>query len=117
MAEPEERQNLDQALGIIGFLIIILGFFVYLSSINWTGSFVPNVPEWADFICYSSLFVGMSLMIWSLILEHRTSKAIELRSLAGNDSTKGHLKNKNAKFWKYIFVIFAIDLAIMIFAL
>ena len=120
MPEREKPKNPGQALALMGFLIIIVGSFVYISSISWreTGLVhVPTVPEWADFMCYSSLSVGAGLMIWSLVLEHRYSRTIELSSKNEIDSTEEHLEKKKSKLWQYILVIFGIDLAIMIFSL
>ncbi len=121
MPEREKPKKPGQALALMlawmGILIIIVSSFVYISSISWTGWFVPTVPEWADFMCYSSLSVGAGLMIWSLVLEHRYSRTIELSSKNEIDSTEEQLGKKKSKLWQYILVIFGIDLAIMIFSL
>ena len=98
MPEREKPKKPGQALALMmGLLIIIVGSFVYISSISWTGWFVPTVPEWADFMCYSSLSVGAGLIIWSLVLEHRYSRAIELSSKYEIDSTEEHLEKKKSK--------------------
>lgn len=117
MVEGPMPKKPSAVLDWLGILVIIVGFFVYVSSISWTGWFVPTVPEWADFICYFSLSVGAGLMILSLVLEHRYSQAIELRSKNEIGSTEVHLEKKKSKLWQYILVIFGIDLAIMIFSL
>lgn len=117
MPEREKPKNPGQALALMGFLIMIVGSFVYISSISWNGWGAPTVPEWADFMCYSSLSVGAGLMIWSLVLDHRYSRTIELSSKNKIDSTEEHLEKKKSKLWQFILVIGGIDLAVMIFSL
>ena len=92
MPERERPKKPSQALSLMGYLIIITGSFVYISSISWTGWFVPTVPGWADFMCYSSLSVGAGLMIWDSVLEHRYTRAIERGSKNEIDSTEEHVQ-------------------------
>ena len=105
MPERERPKKPGQALALMGYLVIITGSFVYISSISWTGWFVPTVPKWADYMCYSSLFLGTGLMIWSLALQHRYEKAIE-----------AHNGKKKWKLWQLFLFFLAIDLVIIIFS-
>lgn len=67
-------------LSSIGLLIIIVGFFVYVNSISTTGWFVPTVPEWADFMCISSVSVGSSLILFNQVLDRKNSKSVEVKN-------------------------------------
>lgn len=104
MVEDQMPKKPSAVSGWLGILVIIVGFFVYVSSISWTGWFVPTVPKWADYMCYSSLFLGTGLIIWSLALQHRYEKAIQVHN------------GKKGKMWQGFLFILAIDLLILIFA-
>ena len=106
MVEDPMPQKPSAALGWLGILVIIVGFFVYVSSISWTGWFVPTVPKWADYMCYSSLFLGTGLIIWSLALQHRYEKAIEAQN-----------GKKKWKLWQIILGFLAMDVVLGIFLL
>ena len=105
MVEDPIPKKPSAVLAWLGILVIIVGFFVYVSSISWTGWFVPIVPKWADYMCYSSLFLGTGLIIWSLALQHRYEKAIE-----------AHNGKKKWKLWQIFLFFLAIDLVILIFS-
>ena len=105
MVEDPIPKKPSELLGWLGILVIIVGFFVYVSSISWTGWFVPIVPKWADYMCYSSLFLGTGLMILYLALEHRYEIAIE-----------AHNGKKQWKLWHLFLFFLAIDLVIRIFS-
>ena len=105
MVEDPIPKKPSAVLAWLGILVIIVGFFVYVSSISWTGWFVPIVPKWADYMCYSSLFLGTGLMIWSLALQHRYQVAIE-----------SHNGKKKWKWWQIILFFLAIDIMILIFS-
>ncbi len=105
MVEDPIPKKPSAVLAWLGILVIIVGFFVYVSSISWTGWFVPIVPKWADYMCYSSLFLGTGLMIWYLALQHRYQVAIE-----------SHNGKKKWKWWQIILFFLAIDIMILIFS-
>ena len=105
MVEGPMPKKPSALMGWLGIWVIIAGFFVYISSISWTGWFVPTVPKWVDYICYSSLFLGAGLIIWGLTLQHRYEEAIE----ANNGKKKW-------KLWQGILFFLAIDIMILIFS-
>ena len=76
--EPiKPHQVIGGALSFTGFLIIISSSIIYLNSITTTGWFNPTVPEWADFMCVSSVLVGTSLMLMHQVIDWKYSKAVE----------------------------------------
>tara|TARA_B100000945_G_scaffold282020_1_gene250099 strand:+ start:360 stop:701 length:342 start_codon:yes stop_codon:yes gene_type:complete len=99
-------KKLPAALEWIGFLVIIVGFFLAVGSIRFTGWFVPTNLERAYFICGASLLVGSIPIVWNHILEEKHSKVIEV-----------HNGKKKWKLWQIFLFFLTIDLVILIFSL
>ena len=75
--EIQKPEKPGQALAVVGWLIIIVGFFISINSIGFTGWFVPTGVERATSICLSYLFVGMCLIAWNIVLEHKYASKYE----------------------------------------
>ena len=105
MVEGPMPKKPSAVIGWLGIWVIIVGFFVSVSSISWTGWFVPTVPKWADYTCYSSLLLGTGLIFWYLYLQDRYQKAIE-----------AHNGKKQWKLWQAFLLFLAIDIIIVIFS-
>ena len=75
--ETQKPEKPGQALAVVGWLIIIVGFFISINSIGFTGWFVPTGVERATSICLSYLFVGMCLIAWNVVLEHKYASKYE----------------------------------------
>ncbi len=77
MTEIQKPKKPGQALAGFGWLIIIVGFFISVNSIGFTGWFVPTGVERASSIFLSYLFVGMCLIAWNIVLEHKYASKYE----------------------------------------
>jgi len=77
VTEIQKPEKQGQALAVVGWLIIIAGFFISINSIGFTGWFVPTGVERATSICLSYLFVGMCLIAWNIVLEHKYASKYE----------------------------------------
>lgn len=77
VTEIQKPEKPGQALAVVGWLIIIAGFFISINSIGFTGWFVPTGVERATSICLSYLFVGMCLIAWNIVLEHKYASKYE----------------------------------------
>ena len=75
--EIQKPEKPGRALAVVGWLIIIVGFFISINSIGFTGWFVPTGVERATSICLSYLFVGMCLIAWNIVLEHKYASKYE----------------------------------------
>ncbi len=105
MVEDHIPNKPSAKLDWIGITVIILGFFLALGSIRFTGWFVPTNLERVYFICGMSLLLGSIPIVWNQILREKYSKAFE-----------DHDGKKKWKFWHLFFFFLAIDLVILIFS-
>ena len=104
MVEDQIPKNPSAKLDWIGITLIMLGFFLALGNIRFTGWFVPTNLDRVYFICGMSLLLGSIPIVWNQILRDKYSKAFE-------DNEE---KNK-WKLWHLFFIFLAIDLIILIF--
>ena len=103
MVEGQIPKNPSAKLDWIGITVIILGFFLALGSIRFTGWFVPTNLERVYFICGGSLLLGSIPIIWNQILREKYSMAFD------------DLNGKNKwKLWHLFLLFLAIDLVILI---
>jgi len=103
MVEGQIPKNPSAKLDWIGITVIILGFFLALGSIRFTGWFVPTNLERVYFICGASLLLGSIPIVWNQILREKYSMAFD------------DLNGKNKwKLWHLFLLFLAIDLVILI---
>ena len=93
------HQGLD-ILSLIGILIIISSFLIYLSSISTTGWFVPTVPDWTDTMCISSVSVGTGLILFNQVLDRKNSKSVEAKKQELAVATSNNVSIKLNQFNK-----------------
>ena len=91
------------ALEWIGILVIIVGFFLAVGSIRFTGWLVPTNLDRVYFICGVSLLVGSVPIVWHHILREKHLNAIE-----------PHNRKKKWKLWQVTLVQMAVMLVILI---
>ena len=89
----------------IGITVIILGFFLALGSIRFTGWFVPTNLERFYFVCGVSLLLGSIPIVRNHILKEKYSKDFEV-----------HDGKNKWKLWHLFLFFLAIDLVILIFS-
>ena len=94
------------ALEWIGILVIIVGFFLAVGSIRFTGWFVPTNLDRVYLICGVSLLVGGVPIVWHHILREKHLNAIE-----------PHNGKKKWKLWQVTLVQMAVILVIWILSL
>ena len=105
MLEDPIPKKPSAALDLVGITVFIVGFFLAVSSIRFTGWFVPTNLERVYFICGTSLLVGGIPIFWNHMLKEKYSKALEV------DNEK-----KKWKLWQIFLLFLAIDLEILILA-
>jgi|TARA_B100000287_G_scaffold11638_1_gene11847 uncharacterized membrane protein len=105
MVEDPIPKKPSAALEWVGITVIIVGFFLAISSIRFTGWFVPTNLERAYFICGASLLVGSIPIVWNHMLKEKYSKTSEV-----------HNGKKRWKLWQIGLLFLAIDLVILIFS-
>ena len=105
MVEDPIPKKPSAALDWVGITVFIVGFFLAVGSIRFTGWFVPINLERAYSICGASLLVGSIPIVWNHMLKEKYSKAFEV-----------HNGKKKWKLWQILLFFVAIDLVILIFA-
>tara|TARA_B100001109_G_scaffold254515_1_gene254401 strand:+ start:324 stop:662 length:339 start_codon:yes stop_codon:yes gene_type:complete len=105
MVEGQIPKKPSAKLDWIGITVILLGFFLALGSIRFTGWFIPTNLERVYLICGMSLLLGSIPIVWNQILRERYSKAFE-----------DHDGKNKVKFLHLFFFFLAIDLVILIFS-
>ena len=105
MVEDPIPKKPSAALDWVGITVFIVGFFLAVGSIRFTGWFVPTNLERAYSICGASLLVGSIPIVWNHMLKEKYSKAFEV-----------HNGKKKWKLWQILLFFVAIDLVILIFA-
>ena len=104
VGEPVPRKP-SAALDWIGILVIIVGFFLAIDSIRFTGWFVPTNLEHVYLICWVSLLVGGIPILWNDMLKQKYFKALEVRN-----------GKKKWTLWQIFLFFLAIDIVILIIA-
>ena len=94
------------ALEWIGILVIIVGFFLAVGSVRFTGWFVPTNLDRVYFICGASLLVGGVPIVWHHILREKHLTAIE-----------AHNGKKEWKLWQLTLLQMAVLLMLWILSL
>lgn len=94
------------ALNWIGISAIIVGFFLAVGSIRFTGWFVPTNLDRVYLICGVSLLVGGVPIVWHHILREKHLNAIE-----------PDRRKKKWKLWQVTLVQMAVMLVIWILSL
>ena len=105
MVEDPIPKKPSATLDWIGITVIILGFFLALGSIRFTGWFVPTNLERVYFVCGVSLLLGSIPIVWNHILKEKYSKDFEV-----------HDGKNKWKLWHLFLFFLAIDLVILIFS-
>ena len=105
MLEDPIPKKPSAALEWVGITVIIVGFFLAIGSIRFTGWFVPTNLERVYFICGVSLLLGSIPIVWNHILKEKYSKNFEVHD--GKDEWK---------LWHLFLFFLAIDLVILIFS-
>ena len=105
MVEDPIPKKPSAALDLVGITVFIVGFFLAVGSIRFTGWFVPTNLERAYFICGASLLVGSIPIVWNHMLKEKYSKTSEV-----------HNGKKRWKLWQIGLLFLAIDLVILIFS-
>ena len=103
MVEEPVPTKPSAALDWIGILVIIVGFFLAVGSIRFTGWFVPTNLERIYLICGVSLLVGGIPILWNDMLKQKYSKAFEVRN-----------GKKKWALWQIFLFFLAMDLVILI---
>ena len=103
MVEEPVPTKPSAALDWIGILVIIVGFFLAVGSIRFTGWFVPTNLERVYLICGVSLLVGGIPILWNEMLKQKYSKAFEVRN-----------GKKKWALWQIFLFFLAMDLVILI---
>ena len=106
MVEGPIPKKPSAALEWVGITVIIVGFFLAIGSIRFTGWFVPTNLDRVYFICGVSLLVGGVPIVWHHILREKHLNAIE-----------PHNGKKKWKLWQVTLVQMAVMLMIWILSL
>ena len=103
MVEGPIPKKPSAALEWVGITVIIVGFFLAIGSIRFTGWFVPTNLERVYLICGVSLLVGGIPILWNEMLKQKYSKAFEFRN-----------GKKKWALWQIFLFFLATDLVILI---